>query len=60
MTRYNSEQLASVPWIVSCDTLRAEDLLPKFWSAAESLAVLADRPQAINAATLASLNKPGR
>ena len=57
MTRYNAEQLASVPWIVSCDTLRAEDLLPKFWSAAETLAVLADRPQAIDAATLASLNR---
>lgn len=55
--RYNPEQLASFPWIVSCDTLKAEDLLPKFWSAAEACAVLADRPQLLNAETLASLAK---
>jgi len=55
--RYNLEQLASFPWIVSCDTLRPEDLLVKFWSAAEACAVLADRPQLLNANTLASLTK---
>jgi hypothetical protein len=32
-----TEQLASFPWIVSCDTLRTEDLLVKFWSAAEQI-----------------------
>ena len=40
MTHYTSEQLASFPWIVSSDTLRAEDLLPRFWQAAEQLAQL--------------------
>ena len=57
MTTYTPEQLATFPWIVSCDTLRAEDLLPKYWSTAETLAVLADRPLAINPETLASLAK---
>ena len=55
--RYSPEQLASFPWIVSCDTLRPEDLLVKYWSAAEACAVLADRPQLLNAETLASLQK---
>lgn len=54
---YTPEQLASFPWIVSCDTLKADDLLVKFWSAAESCAVLADRPQLLNPGTLASLTK---
>jgi len=54
---YNPDQLAAFPWIVSCDTLRPEDLLPKFWSAAESCAVWLDRPQLLNAETLASLAK---
>ena len=40
MTHYTSEQLASFPWIVSSDTLRAEDLLPRFWTTAEQLAQL--------------------
>jgi hypothetical protein len=44
MTHYTQDQLASFPWIVSCDTLRAEDLLPKFWSAAETLAVWRSEP----------------
>jgi hypothetical protein len=44
MTHYTSDQLAQVPWIVSCDTLRAEDLLPKFWSTAETLAVWRSEP----------------
>lgn len=37
MTTYTLDQLASFPWIVSCDTLRPEDLLVKFWSAAEQI-----------------------
>lgn len=37
MTHYTPEQLAQFPWIVSCDTLRPEDLLVKFWSAAEQI-----------------------
>lgn len=44
MTHYTPDQLASFPWIVSCDTLRTEDLLVKFWSAAETLAVLRSEP----------------
>jgi len=44
MTHYTQDQLAQFPWIVSCDTLRAEDLLPKFWSAAETLAVWRSKP----------------
>jgi len=54
---YTLDQLDAFPWIVSCDTLKAEDLLPKFWTAAEGLAVLLDRPQLLNPATLASLAK---
>ena len=30
--------LSAFPWIVSCDTLKTEDLLVKFWSAAEQAA----------------------
>lgn len=37
MAHYTSDQLATFPWIVSCDTLRTEDLLVKFWSAAEQI-----------------------
>lgn len=37
MTRYNSDQLASFPWIVSTDTLRTEDLLVRYWQTAEQL-----------------------
>jgi hypothetical protein len=57
MATYTPDQLAQFPWIVSCDTLRPEDLLPKFWSAAEHCAVALDRPQLLNAETLASLTK---
>jgi len=57
MTHYTPEQLAQFPWIVSADTLRPEDLLVKFWGAAETAAVLADRPQLLNPETLASLAK---
>ena len=39
MTRYNDEQLAAFPWIVSCDTLKTETLLVKFWSTAEQLGI---------------------
>ena len=39
MTRYNDEQLAAFPWIVSCDTLKTEPLLVKFWSTADQLGV---------------------
>ena len=39
MTRYNDEQLAAFPWIVSCDTLKTETLLVKFWSTADQLGV---------------------
>ena len=54
---YTAEQLASFPWIVSADTLKPEHLLVKYWEAAEGLAVLLDRPQLLNPATLASLSK---
>lgn len=57
MTTYTTEQLAQFPWLVSCDTLRHEDLLVKFWNAAEACAVLANRPELLNAETLASLSK---
>ncbi len=57
MHNYTPEQLAQFPWVASCDTLKAEDLLPKFWQVAEMVAVLADRPQLLNAETLASLTK---
>ena len=39
MTRYNDQQLAAFPWIVSCDTLKTETLLVKFWSTAEQLGI---------------------
>jgi hypothetical protein len=57
VTKYTQQQLADFPWIVSCDTLRPEDLLPKFWSVAEGLAVWLDRPKMIDASTLVSLAK---
>lgn len=57
MTHYTAEQLSAFPWIASCDTLRPEDLLPKFWSVAEICAVLANRPALLNNDTLASLAK---
>jgi len=44
MTHYTQDQLAQFPWIVSCATLRTEDLLPKFWSTAETLAVWRSEP----------------
>lgn len=57
MTLYTSAALAQLPWIVSCDTLRTEDLLVKFWSAAETCAVLSERPELINPETLANLER---
>jgi hypothetical protein len=39
MTRYNDEQLSAFPWIVSCDTLKTETLLVKFWGVAEQLGI---------------------
>ena len=57
MNTYNPDQLAQFPWIASCDTLRPEDLLPKFWQVAETLAVWLERPQLLNSGTLASLQK---
>ena len=51
MTHYTSAQLADFPWIVSSDTLRPEDLLPKFWGVAEQLNA------SISAETLASLER---
>jgi hypothetical protein len=44
MIHYTSEQLSGFPWIASVDTLKTEDLLPKFWSVAEDLAVRSSRP----------------
>jgi hypothetical protein len=41
---YTTQQLATFPWIASCDTLRPEDLLPKFWNVAETLAVWRGEP----------------
>lgn len=43
MIHYTSEQLSGFPWIASADTLKTEDLLPKFWSVAEDLAVRSNR-----------------
>ena len=57
MTHYNSEQLASFPWIVSSATLRPEDLLPSYWSAVESLAQLTGKASPIAADTLADLER---
>jgi hypothetical protein len=39
MARYNDEQLSAFPWIVSCDTLKNETLLVKFWCTAEQLGI---------------------
>lgn len=57
MTTYTPAALAQFPWIVSCDTLRTEDLLVRFWSAAETCAVLSERPELLNPETLANLER---
>jgi len=44
MTRYNDEQLSAFPWIVSCDTLKTETLLVKFWCTAEQLGIKLSAP----------------
>ena len=48
MIHYTSEQLSGFPWISSADTLKTEDLLPKFWSVAEDLAVRSSRPDLLS------------
>lgn len=37
MANYTPLQLSDFPWIVSIDTLREQDLLPRFWGIAEQL-----------------------
>lgn len=44
MTRYNDEQLSAFPWIVSCDTLKTETLLVKFWGITEQLGITLPSP----------------
>lgn len=39
---YTLDQLDAFPWIVSCDTLRTEDLLVRFWQAAEQVLAVKD------------------
>ena len=34
---YTSQQLSEFPWIASSDTLREEDLLPRFWGIADQI-----------------------
>lgn len=57
MPTYSPAQLASLQWIVSNATLRAEDLLPAFWSAVEQTAQLLQHPSPISPAELAILEK---
>lgn len=57
MIHYNSEQLSGFPWIASADTLKTEDLLPKFWSVAEDLAVRSDRPDLLSPDLLQTLTR---
>ena len=49
MIHYISQQLSGFPWIASADTLKTENLLPKFWSVAADLAVRSNRPDLIPA-----------
>lgn len=37
MNSYTDSELSSFPWIVSCDTLKSEHLLVKFWETAAQL-----------------------
>jgi hypothetical protein len=37
MTTYTTEALAQFPWIVSCDTLKTEHLLVRYWEALEQV-----------------------
>lgn len=57
MIHYNSEQLSNFPWVVSCDTLKPESLLPTFWGIAEDLAVRSSRPDLIPADLLQTLTR---
>ena len=57
MIHYTSEQLSGFPWIASVDTLKTEDLLPKFWGVAEDLAVRSSRPDLLPADLLATLTR---
>lgn len=57
MIHYNSEQLASFPWIISSGTLRAEDLLPACWSALETVHVLAGVPSPLTSDELWQLKR---
>ncbi len=47
--------LSSFPWIASIDTLRTEDLLPKFWSVAEQAAQCLGIPSPIPTELLTQL-----
>lgn len=47
--------LARFPWIVSCHTLKPEHLLVKYWEAAETLALVLERPGFIDPETLQEL-----
>jgi hypothetical protein len=57
MIHYTSEQLSGFPWIASADTLKTEDLLPKFWSVAEDLAVRSSRPDLLSPDLLQTLTR---
>lgn len=46
MAQLTTERLRSFSWLVSCDTLRLEDLLPRYWSAAETLELQIPAPLA--------------
>jgi len=55
MTTYTLDQLDGFPWIVSTDTLKTEHLLVKYWEAAETVAVLLERPCFLDPETLQEL-----
>jgi hypothetical protein len=57
MIHYTSEQLSGFPWIASADTLKTEDLLPKFWSVAEDLAARSGRLDLLAADLLQTLTR---
>lgn len=54
---YTLDQLDGFPWIVSTDTLKTEHLLVKYWEAAETLAVLLERPCFLEPETLLILDQ---
>jgi hypothetical protein len=57
MIHYTSGQLSGFPWIASADTLKIEDLLPKFWSVAEDLAARSGRLDLLAADLLQTLTR---